>query len=198
MTMNKKAVQLSINFIVITILSLLVLGVGFYVVTNIFTTAYEYQDKLNEQTKEATLAALRQSGELVSLPLNKYTIKRGEMDQFAIGLLNNAGSSQTFYPSIECTEALDSDENELCAKTQGISCESEATAYCSQWITLGDEKLTLENRKDEAIGAFVAVPDNAPSGTFGYSFKVCTGNYCGSTGSTQYGPTKKMYIIVPE
>lgn len=196
--MNKKAIELSINFIVITVLSLLVLGVGFYIVTNIFTLSTEYKEQLDEQTQENILEALRQSGELISLPINSYTIERGNYEMIGIGLLNSVGDVQIFYITLTCTEALDTDNTVLCAQNNAISCDTEATAYCSQWITLGDEKLTLENRKDKAIGVYIAVPDNAPAGTYGFTFKVCTGNYCGSSGSVQYGPTKKLYITVPK
>lgn len=196
--MNKKAIELSINFIVITVLSLIVLGIGFYLVTNIFSTATKYKGELDEQTQESLLATLRKSGDLISMPIIHYSIARGATDVLGAALLNDIGIAETFYITTTCTEAVDSDENDLCAEVQGISCETETAGYCSDWITLDTEKTTLENRKDAAIGMFVMVPDDAPSGTFGYSFKVCTGNFCGDSGSEQYGPTKKLYITVPE
>ncbi len=196
--MNKKAVELSINFIVITILSLIVLGIGFYLVTNIFTTAEEYKEKLDEQTQEHILETLRESGELISIPINKYTIQRGGHTIFGIGILNDLGDIGIFYPRLVCTEAIDADQNEMCAVNNGISCDTEATAYCNNWITMDTTGMTLENRKSDVVTLFIIVPDNAPEGTYGFTFKVCTGNYCGSTDSTQYGPTKKLYITVPE
>lgn len=196
---NKKAaIQLSINFIVLTILSLIVLGIGFYLVTNIFITATEYKGILDEQTKESILATLKKSGELISLPIIQYTVRRGENEIIGVGLINNAGSEQTFYITAECTEAVDNQENELCYKAGGISCDNEASGYCSKWILLDTEQITLKNREDAVISLFVSVSDDAPSGIFGYSFKVCTANKCGSSGSTQYGTTKKFYINVPE
>ena len=196
--MNKKAIELSINFIVITILSLIVLGIGFYLVTHIFTTAEEYKAELDEQTQENILETLRQSGELVSLPINKYTILRGGHTILGIGVLNDIGDLETFYPTLTCNEAIDADQNELCAVNNGVSCDIEATAYCNDWITVDTTGITLENRKSEIVGIVVLVPDNAPEGTYGFTFKVCTGNYCGMSGSTQYGPTKKLYITVPQ
>ncbi len=197
--MNKKAaIELSVNMIVITVLSLVVLGIGFYLVTNIFTTATEYKEKLDEQTKNNILTVLKQSGELISLPITKYTVERGDVETIGVGIFNNAGATQTFSIAVECTEALDPEENELCAKTQGISCDSEAAGYCSTWITRGTEEKTVKNRESFVEELFVIMPEDAPSGIFGYTFKVCTGNSCGNSGSTQYGPTKKFYIIVPE
>ncbi len=197
--MNKKAaVELSVNMIIITVLSLIVLGIGFYIVTNIFTTATEYKEKLDEQTKENVRKMLMQSGELISLPINKYTVQRGKREIIAVGLLNNLGYSNLFYLSIRCNEAVDPDENELCAENQGTSCNTETTAYCSNWIIMDTEKITLENREATVIGLFVTVPDIAPAGTFAFNFKVCTGNSCNISGSTQYSTTKKVYISVPE
>lgn len=190
--MNKSAaIELSVNMIVITVLSLIVMGIGFYLVTNIFTTATEYKGKLDEQTQQSILATLRKSGDLISMPIIHYTIARGETDVFGAALLNDLDATETFSITVTCTEAVDSDENDLCAEVQGISCDTETAGYCSDWITLDTEETTLENREDTAIGMFVIVPDDAPSGTFGYSLKVYYG-------SEQYGPTKKFYITVPE
>ena len=191
---NKSAaIELSVNMIVVTVLSLIVLGIGFYIVTNIFTTATEYKEKLDEQTKENIRTTLMQTGELISLPINKYTIQRGENDVIAVGLLNNVGDKQTFYTSIGCSEALAKDETELCAENDAISCEG----ICSDWIIMDTEEIMMENREATAIGLFVAVPDDAPAGMFAFNFKVCTGGPCSVSG-TQYGSTKKVYITVPE
>lgn len=132
------------------------------------------------------------------MPIIHYTIARGATEVLGAALLNDLDATETFYVSVACTEAVDSDENDLCAEVQGISCDTETSGYCNNWITIDEEERTLENRKDVTISMFVMVPDDAPSGTFGYSFKVCTGSFCGESGSEQYGPTKKFYITVPE
>ncbi|MEK6921948.1 MAG: hypothetical protein AABX82_08715, partial [Nanoarchaeota archaeon] len=195
---NKKAaIELSVNMIVVTVLSLIVLGIGFYIVTHIFTTATEYKEKLDEQTKENIRTTLMQTGELISLPINKYIVQRGENDVIAVGLLNNVGDRQTFYTTISCSEALAEDETELCAENMAIPCNTATAGYCSDWIIMDTEEITLENREATAIGLFVAVPDDAPAGMFAFNFKVCTGGQCSVSG-TQYGSTKKVYITVPE
>ncbi len=197
--MNKKAaIELSVNMIVITVLSLVVLGIGFYLVTNIFTTATDYKEKLDEQTKDNIIASLRESGELISLPITKYTIQRKGVETIGVGIYNNAGASETFYVSVECTEAIDVDQTELCAKNNGVSCDTETAGYCTNWITKGFDKETIDNKDSAVEDLFVIVPEDAPSGIFGYVVKVCTGNECGATGATQYGPSKKFYIAVPE
>src|SRR3989338_5683066 len=141
---NKKgAVELSVNMIVITVLSLVVLGIGFYLVTSLFSTATEYKGTLDEQTEQNILTALKKPGELISLTITQYSIERGETDVIGVGLLNSAGSAQTFYISITCTEALAEDETELCNANAGSSCDTETTGYCTTWPTLGDEQLTL-------------------------------------------------------
>lgn len=194
------AVELSVNMIVITVLSLIVLGIGFYLVTSLFSTATEYKGTLDEQTEQNILTALKKPGELISLPITQYSIERGETDVIGVGLLNNIDTtlSQTFYISVTCTEALAEDETELCNANGGSPCNTEATGYCTTWPTLGDEQRTINNRDAKVVSIFFAVPDDAPSGTFGYNLKICTGKTCGSSGSTQYGPTKKFYVTVPE
>lgn len=192
------AVELSVNMIVITVLSLVVLGIGFYLVTNIFTTASEYKEKLDEQTKENIISSLKESGELISLPITKYTVQRKGIETIGVGIYNNAGANQTFYVKIECTEAIDNEKTELCAKNNGVSCDTEIAGYCSSWITKGFDKQTVENKDSTVEELFVIVPQDVPSGIFGYVVKVCMGNECDATGAIQYGPSKKFYITVPE
>ncbi|PIN78647.1 hypothetical protein COV16_05655 [Candidatus Woesearchaeota archaeon CG10_big_fil_rev_8_21_14_0_10_34_8] len=189
--MNKKAaIQLSVQFIVLTVLALITLGIGFYLVTNIFTTAEEYKVILDKETQENIISTLKKSGEILSLPITSYTIKRGDNEIVAFGVLNNIGTDSTFTISIVCTEAIAPDDTELCAVNKGIPC-GESAGQCSRWIILDTEEETLQNRESLVAGLFIQVPNNAPSGIFGYSIKVYTGN-------TQYGTTKKLYITVPE
>lgn len=198
---NKKAaVELSVNMIVITVLSLIVLGIGFYLVTSLFSTATEYKGTLDEQTEQNILTALKKPGELISIPITQYTIERGDKKIIGVGLRNNidTAESETFYISMTCTEAIAEDETELCNANAGSSCDTETTGFCTTWPMLGDEQLIIENRDAEVVSIFYVIPDDAPSGTFGYNLKICTGNTCGSSGSTQYGPTKKFYVTVPE
>ena len=172
------AIELSVNMIVITVLSLVVLGIGFYLVTNIFTTANNYKENLDEQTKENIVSSLKESGELISLPITKYPVQRKGTETIGVGIYNNVGASQTFYVKVECTEAIATDQTELCAKNNGVSCDAYATTHCSNWITKGFNKQTIENKDSAVEELFVIVPQDAPSGIFGYIVKVCTGNEC--------------------
>lgn len=193
--MNKKAaVELSVNFIVITVLSLIVMGIGFYLVTNIFTTATDYKESLDEQTKESIISVLKKSGEPISLPITSYNIFRGNANIIGVGLYNALEAEETFHISVDCKEALAADETVLCEENNGNSCAE----ICDSWPILDTETVTLEPKKSTAIGIFVKVPEQAASGTYGFTFKVCTENVCGITNSEQYATTKKFYVTVPE
>jgi hypothetical protein len=189
---NKKAaIQLSVQFIVLTVLALVTLGVGFYIVTQIFVTAEDYKATLDEQTQENIIATLKKSGELISFPITSYNIARGNKEIIALGVYNSIGDAANFQFTIDCSEAIDSDNTELCAKNQGIPCSTETAGFCSDWIILDTEEETLENRESHVVGLFVQVPKDAPSGTFAFSIKVYANN-------EQYGTTKKLYIGVPK
>jgi hypothetical protein len=190
--MNKKAaIQLSVQFIVLTVLALVTVGIGFYIVTQIFITAEDYKGKLDEQTQENIIDTLTKSGDIISMPITSYTIRRGETEIIALGVQNSLERTETFTFQVQCSEAIDSDNTELCAVNQGIVCNTETTGFCSDWIILDTEEEELENRESVVVGLFVRVPDDAPSGTFGYTIKVYND-------AEQYGTTKKLYITVPE
>ena len=85
--MNKKAIQLSINFLVIIIISIVMLSSGILIIKKYFKTADEIQLQLDEQTIN-DIGNLLDSGNQVAIQLNKKTIPAGESAIFGIGVIN--------------------------------------------------------------------------------------------------------------
>ena len=70
---HKKGFELSINFIVMVILSLAMLGVGFYFAKNIFIQTYDIGQQLDDQTKSQIESKLRDPASLVAIGINQKT-----------------------------------------------------------------------------------------------------------------------------
>jgi hypothetical protein len=100
---NKKAIELSVNFIVMLILGLSVFGFGISLLYNLFEEANKQQDQLDQQTQDRIMKLL-DDGSLVSIPFNDKTIPRDGKDVFGVGILNtfDTQSSSTFYMLAQC------------------------------------------------------------------------------------------------
>ena len=66
---NKKGVELTINFVVILLFSIVALSMGIVLVSRMLKGAVEVQQQLSEQD-EAALANLLAQGEKVSVPFS--------------------------------------------------------------------------------------------------------------------------------
>ena len=94
--LNKKAaVELSISFIVIIIISLVVFAGSMLIVRKIFFGAQELQVQLDAQTQDE-INYLLAGGEVVAIPLAQKTIQVGNQDVFWVAIANILPDTQTF------------------------------------------------------------------------------------------------------
>jgi hypothetical protein len=100
--MNRKGIELSINFIVIIIISIAIFGMGLYFVSTIFIGADKMTTIISEQEETQLEKRLMTGREKVVIPVETKTIKRGETTVFGIGIFNTEGDTKTY--SIEVTK----------------------------------------------------------------------------------------------
>lgn len=135
--MNKKAIELSINFIVILILSIVIMSSSFILVRQFFGKATEMKAKLDSDT-ETQIRGLLVSGQRVAIPLHTKEAKIGEFVTFGVGISNilkGGGSSDTFTISVE-------DDN--CKPIGGSGAEIDAKDYIPQiTIDKNDQNIAL-------------------------------------------------------
>jgi len=102
---NKKGFELSINFVVIIILSLVVFGFGLKLLKDIFTESTKLIDFNQEDIDKQIGDFTCQPGELVCVSPRIKRIDPGELGVFGIKIANNMGSDKLFriivYPDNE-------------------------------------------------------------------------------------------------
>tara|TARA_B100001971_G_C18202812_1_gene545691 strand:- start:69 stop:626 length:558 start_codon:yes stop_codon:yes gene_type:complete len=98
---NKRAMQLSINFLVVIILGIAMLVMGVVFVRKMFTGASDIKANLDKQTEEE-LENLMTSGERVAIPYTKKEVRAGKTVIFGLGILNVLGEDSNFVIDIEC------------------------------------------------------------------------------------------------
>lgn len=93
--MNKKAIELSVNFLVIIIISLAVFIMGIVFVNKIFLSAGKKVAEMDTQTQNE-LARLLDEGDKVAMPFFQKTVIHGKTASFGVGVLNQLDISKFF------------------------------------------------------------------------------------------------------
>ena len=86
--MKKGALGLSVETLVIIIISLVILSAGITLIYQFISGAEDIKAQLDQKTQEELDRLLVTQGKKVALPMHVATIRRGESHVFGIGILN--------------------------------------------------------------------------------------------------------------
>ena len=196
--MNKKAIQLSVNFIVMLIISIIIFSMGIYFAKRIFSRGEELRLIFDERT-EAEIARLLDDGSKVAIPFTKKTIHNGGFDTFGIGILNTI-DFEKFNLHVYFNKAYDLNGNLLCDKTNPDDCKnpqnwlkaSEGTTT-SYGIVITTE-IPKYHQKKFLVG--IDVDKNAPKGVYIFDVNVTYEDSAVSKWK-DYDSIHKLYVEVP-
>jgi len=178
--MDKKAFELSINFLVIVIIAIVMLALGLKLITDFFGKATEIHAIIDEGTK-AEINEMLSRGEQVAVPFNLKQISKGEQDTFGIGILNTAKTDLDFQIMIDFDKAFGTDDSQLNVQD------------AENWLLYDDEVFNLEPSENKQIPVLVQVPKNAKPGTYIFNVFVFQKT---SQNDLPYGSTNKIRVIV--
>ena len=185
--MNKKAIELSINFIVMFILAIVMFGVGITFVTDIFLKGEELRESIDAQTENQIMRVLDPNTP-VSMPINKLSLHRGEQEALGIGVLNLRGDTEKkeFIFFVECDGATDLSGTPICDDDMpSNSCEE-----CDNWAFPPNSMYLKNNEKD--VGSIsIIIPKDTISGIYIYNVWV-------QVGGDYYQTIKKLTVEVLE
>ncbi len=97
--MNKKGIELSINFVVMLILAIAMLGGSLYIVSKFFEKTIITTKNLDKQT-ESELERMIAQGEKTIIPFNVVNVRKGDSKTFGLGILNVLGDTMNFTVNI--------------------------------------------------------------------------------------------------
>jgi hypothetical protein len=170
--MNKKAFAVSVNFVIILILSIIVFTIGIYIVNRFFDFAKEEKLRWDDLTRREIDAAL-DSGDRIAIPRYKQTVANGEFASFGVGILNVLqGPPKEFRVRIDFALASTNDI-EICNAASAATCGNP-----DSWLrTVYDEEAPIEftlqiknNEKKEFLVGFDVI--GAPKGTYIYNVDI--------------------------
>lgn len=161
--MNKKAVELSINFLVIVIISIVVLGLGLNLLYKLYGGAVEIRDVSLEDIDRQIGALVCEGTESACIGKDSQTVKRGELGIFGLKILNLVGSSMDFEITAKKGKFIKKDGSESTFSSDIICLPTCGTPRT--------ETIPNHGEKDIAIG--IKVGKNAGSGTYIFDIVVC-------------------------
>jgi hypothetical protein len=176
--MNKKAFELSINFIVILIISIVIFGFGIKFVSNLMQGVNDLNKLTNSDFEANMERILCDSSEKTCVGISRKEIRPNKVAFFTFGVLNTNEQITDFYIDIEQAEPYDNHPDEI--KYQ-----------------LNNE-LTLDPFEQNNVVIAVQVPGGTKKGTYVLNVYVCSEqSSCEEGSNNRYSKTKKLYIEVP-
>ena len=174
--MKKKAMELSINFIVILILSIVMLTSGILLLQRFIGSTQDLHRELDTQTINE-LERLLGTGQMTVIAFNNKAIKPGDSEIFGLGILNVKRTTEDFKVEVKASGAYT-------PANQKINIDP---GYQESWLLYHGEA-RLEPDETTKIGIMVIPPRDATQGRYIYTVEI-------KAGQENYG-VEKIYVTV--
>lgn len=182
--MNKKAsIELSMNTLVIVIISLVILGSGVALLYKFIGSATDTKNLLDERTNTELEHLLVDQGKQVALPLHVATLSGGESHVFGVGILNSDATKfgTEFTIHIELNKFVDKNNED---KTTDLK------DTAASWLLYTPDTLNLKENENTKESILVDIPADAPKGQYIYDVTIK------SKENKPYGTKQKMIVNV--
>lgn len=179
--MSKRgAIELSVNFLVIIIISITIFGFGVYFISSLSSKANDWA-KMSSDDFDKKIGDLVCSGyEKVCIPADKKTIRKNDFSVFGIEIFN-IGARQIF--AVEAS-------NPKMIPVGGA--DAIAPSVPLRLNPSGTRSVEIGQNEGRSIGIGVQVQPNSPAGTYIIDVKIS------DQAGIQYGGTIfKLYVEVP-
>ena len=182
--LNKKSIELSLNFIVIIIISVVIFSFGILFIRNLSQGANEMSQLTLADLDQRISDLACEGSERVCISPDTKTISRKKFDVFGIKIVNVI-NDQNF-------DIIVSYPNPLGYKKDNTPIASPPLTFNPPPLKLNPAKRSVIIKKNEGkrIGIGVEVPANAVSGTYIFNVEI-------KTASGPYVTLQKFYVNVP-
>ena len=195
--------ELSVNFIVVFVISIVILFFGIKFIYDIMNMGEEVKLVLTKQVEDE-LGALAMQGKRISIAFNSEKIYPGKNHVFGLGVLNINATHKYFAIGVYAGPAYDRDNEEIREpKLQFLPNDGDDPS-----VGVIKETIALDELKKIPIG--VKVPPGTKPGSYIVNVYVCNsdstiGEYAGLCSSEtpdenfydKENPVRKIYVEVP-
>ncbi len=185
--MQKKGIELSINFFVIIVLSVAVFGIGMKLLFDMCTKVGCFgPDEMVESCSDEKVDMLLGDSRAVVCP-SDMTIAKSKSATFKVGILNSEQDfAERYFRIIP----------EVSAGIRKNSANIDLSGVSFSFSQLGP--YVIKSNADKKALVQVFVPSNAPSGTYSVDVKFCSAQSDpGDCSGGELYAMQKMYIEVP-
>lgn len=176
---NKKAIELSVNFIVMIILAVVVLGFGIKFATGLFAKSVDISKDIDIRTQKEIELLLR-DGSRFAIPFATQEIGKNDVAYFGVGILNALSSNQHFVINVEFGPGVNEENGVICDEDPLNSNPSCSTHLSTLFLGLA---FPVEPNAYATQQVVVQPKEVAEKGTYALNVYCCY-NMVGSTPST--------------
>ena len=188
---NKRGIELSVNFLVVLILSIAVIGFGIKFLYNLVGETQKLEQVSGEQLDARIESLICADEDKVCIGKDIKKIPRGKVGLRILNTDfqdNTDGAAKVFTVKIEkCQHSTGSSKSEC---ETGPSATKKINTL-PQW-PFGTRKIPVKFKEEAKIAIGAEVPKDAVSGTY-----IIDVNVYAPDETTKYVSTKKIYVEVP-
>lgn len=176
--MRKKAIELSLNFIVILIISIIIFGFGVRFISKLSSEATNLQQMTLSELDEKISNLVCEGSDRVCVSEERKIIQRTKIAYFGVKILNIL-DSQNFDISV--------------SPSAPIGYKKDKTPITSPPLIINpaSRSINIEKNEEKNLGIGVQVPANAVSGTYIFNVEIKTQD------GKPYSQVQKLYVDVP-
>ena len=187
---NKRGIELSLNFLIILIISIIIFGFGVRFIYNLSSKATELQELTMSELDDRIGDVICEGSDRVCISVDRNTIKRTKFDVFGIKIINVI--DDTNFKIVVSTPRDESvPENFL-----GYKKNKQKIYPTPQFLGLEanpkERSVTIEKNEEKDIGIGVQVPANAVPGMYILNVDIIK-----KSDELPYGSRQKLYVDVP-
>ena len=175
---NRKAIELSLNFIVIIIISIVLFGFGISFISRLSSQATELQELTISELDEKIGNLICEGSDRVCVGIDRKTITRKKLDVFGIKIINIL-DSQNFDVIISRPAPPGYKKNNQEIQSDNL-----------KWSPR-TRSIFIEKNEEKVIGVGIEIPPDAVPGTYIFDVKILSQN------GQSYSALQKLYVDVP-
>ena len=187
---SSKGIELSINFLVVLILSIVILGLGVYLYTRINVQIQDLVEDVSQEAQDDIFSFLdKQQNELVFIPNVIKEVERGEVAHFPLGIkadtsLCGGGAEATFTITLNDDIIVDEKNTEIIP-------DNNLKTSIKSWYLAEPKQITLRNNEKVVIDRPIQAGVDSQEG-YTYGFDV----FISCDGVNRYGEKSHKLLIV--
>ncbi|MEK6809493.1 MAG: hypothetical protein AABY40_02365 [Nanoarchaeota archaeon] len=181
-TDTRGAIGLSVETLVVVIISLVILSGGITLIYQFISGAEEIKGQLDSKTQDELERLLVGQGKKVALPLHVATIPRGDSHIFGLGILNTYDAVENFQIRIRFIKVTDDTNVDITSQVNALN--------IAAWALFNTVPVAIESNANDKEAILIQVPKDALKGEYVFVAEVFDSK------NNQYGNPQTFIVNV--